>query len=75
MKVSISLTDQQLAFLDEKVERGVYPSRSAAVAAGIRSLLEKDLIRQYEEMFTEYDEEDAAWIGFADASYDEDAES
>ncbi len=74
MTVSISLTDRQLAFLDEKVERGVYPSRSAAVAAGIRSLLEKDLVRQYEEMFAEYDEQDEAWIGFADAIDDEDAE-
>lgn len=51
MKVSISLTERQLEFIDEKVERGVYASRSAAMAAAIRRLQERDLVREYAEEY------------------------
>jgi len=64
VKVSISLSDSQLAFLDAKVEQGTYPSRSAAIGAAVRRLQERDLVSEYAEMFAAYDSEDRAWIDF-----------
>jgi len=47
VKVSISLSDRQLEFVDQKVAQGAYASRSAAVAAAIRRLQERDLVLEY----------------------------
>lgn len=51
MKVSVSLDEADVAFLDADVERGVYPSRSAAVGASIKLLRERELSQSYFEEF------------------------
>ncbi|QAY73626.1 ribbon-helix-helix protein, CopG family [Agromyces protaetiae] len=63
MKVSVSLDEADVAFLDADVERGVYESRSAAVAASIRLLRERELTQSYLEEFQEWGEsgEADAW--------------
>ncbi|QEO10490.1 ribbon-helix-helix protein, CopG family [Protaetiibacter larvae] len=63
MKVSISLSDDDLAFLDAETASGAFPSRSAAVAAAIRALRNRDLVAVYADAFLEWSdtEEADAW--------------
>jgi putative addiction module CopG family antidote len=63
MKVSISLSDDDLAFIDEQTAAGIYASRSAAMAAGIRRLRELASLPQYLEDFLEWENsgEAALW--------------
>ncbi|CAN5645126.1 hypothetical protein BH24ACT4_BH24ACT4_10830 [soil metagenome] len=41
-QIAVRLPEAQLAVLDELVVRGVYPSRAAAVRAGIDAVVELD---------------------------------
>jgi len=61
-KVSLSLSSEDLAFLDAEALQGRYPSRSAAVQDAVRMLRESRLADAYAEAYAEgYDEEwDAA---------------
>ena len=59
MKVSISLSDDDLAFIDKETHQGGYASRSAAVAAGIRLLRERELVDSYASAFAEQSEDEA----------------
>ena len=59
MKVSISLSDEDLEFLDRETKGGGYPSRSAAVAAAIRVLRERELIASYTEAFADWPDSEA----------------
>jgi len=52
-KVSLSLSGQDLAFLDAEALSGRYPSRSAAVQDAIRLLRESRLADAYAEAFAE----------------------
>lgn len=63
MKVSVSIPDSDLDYLDEQVTAGLYPTRSAAVHAAIRSLRTRDLEAQYAEAGREWREsgEQAVW--------------
>lgn len=63
MKVSISLSEEDLAYLDAETEAGTFPSRSAVVAAAIGAYRNRDLVTAYLEAFREWDAagEDEAW--------------
>lgn len=55
MKVSVSLSQDDVSFLDKLAEEGAYPSRSAALAAGVRLLRHRDLAAQYAEAISEWE--------------------
>lgn len=61
MKLSVSLPDEDLAFLDEYMEKVGIPSRSAAVQKAIRLLRTAELAEAYEAAFEE-------WHGSEDAA-------
>lgn len=62
MKVSVSLPDEVVAFLDDYARRAG-SSRSAAVNAAIRFLRERDLAGAYAEAWDEWgsDADNAEW--------------
>ena len=57
--MSLSLSDDDIAFLDSEALSGTYPSRSAAVQDAVRLLRESRLADAYAEAFGEWD--DDAW--------------
>jgi len=57
-KVSLSISDADVAFLDAEALRGRYDSRSAAVQDAVRLLRESRLADAYAEAYAEgYDED------------------
>ena len=75
MKISISLSDDDLAVLDEYARAAGLPSRSAAVQRAIRLLRHPDLDQDYTAAWDEWTAsgDQAAWEttagdGLADAS-------
>lgn len=61
MKLSVSLSDTDVQFLDAYAQAHAIGSRSAAVGEAIRALREADLAAAYERAFSEWEEdEDAA---------------
>lgn len=58
-KVSISLNEADLAYLDTQTLAGRYASRSAALQDAIRKLRESELADAYAEAFSEWNDE--AW--------------
>ncbi|WP_270367231.1 ribbon-helix-helix domain-containing protein [Microbacterium algeriense] len=63
-KVSLSLTEADLAFLDAEALEGRYPSRSAAVHDAVRLLRESRLADAYAEAYGEgHDDEWDTAIG------------
>jgi Arc/MetJ-type ribon-helix-helix transcriptional regulator len=65
MKVSVSLPDEDVAFVDEYAARTGIPSRSSVLQHAIGLLRTADLERAYEAAFDEWDDSaDAAlWDG------------
>lgn len=63
MKLSVSLSDDDLATIDEEVRRSDLPSRSAAVHKAIELLRARALEDAYEQAWEEWEEagEEAAW--------------
>lgn len=63
MKLSVSLTEDDVATLDAYVQSARLPSRSAAVQQAIRSLRLADLERDYEQAWTEWSSsgDEALW--------------
>ena len=63
MKVSVSITDDDLGFIESQVAEGRYPTRSAAMHAAIKSLRARDLEAQYAEAAREWQAsgDQAAW--------------
>lgn len=61
MKLSISLPDKDLEFLDEYAEKVGLPTRSAALQKAIRLLRTAELAEAYEAAFNE-------WHGSEDAA-------
>jgi Arc/MetJ-type ribon-helix-helix transcriptional regulator len=59
-KVSISLNDDDVAYLDGQSLSGRFASRSAAVQAAIRLLRESELADAYAEAYGSWDESDEA---------------
>ncbi len=68
MKVSISLPDKDVAFLDAYAKENGLDSRSAAVHSAVRALLDTTLEAEYTEAFENWSEEDERWVedGIAD---------
>jgi Arc/MetJ-type ribon-helix-helix transcriptional regulator len=58
-KVSVSLSEADLSYLDGQTLAGRYPSRSAALQDAIRKLRESELADAYAEAFAEWHDE--AW--------------
>lgn len=68
MKVSVSLDQRDVEYLDSLTESGQYPSRSAALAAAVQRLRYGDLVAQYAEADSEWDDsEDSLLWSNADA--------
>lgn len=61
--MSVSLPDEECEYLDQCVEDGLYPSRSAVILRALRLLRSADLGAMYLEAFSEWQtsEEGAAW--------------
>ena len=61
--MSVSLSEEDVAFLDAETREGVFASRSAAVAAAIRAYRNRDLAAAYVEAFRDWNdaEEHDAW--------------
>lgn len=55
MKLSVSLTDDDVAALDAYVRDAGLPSRSAAVQEAVRRLKRHDLTQDYADAFAEWD--------------------
>lgn len=75
MKLSVSLTEDDVAALDEYVRSAGLPSRSAAVQLAVRRLRQGDLEQAYADAFAEWDAsgerdqwERAAGDGLGDAA-------
>ena len=66
MKVSISLPDEDVTFLDSYAEENGLDSRSAAVHKAIRALRDTQLEAQYAEAFADWDgsEDEKFWDAF-----------
>jgi metal-responsive CopG/Arc/MetJ family transcriptional regulator len=56
MKLSVSIPDEDVTFLDEFAERAGMDSRSAVLHRAIALLRSADLIREYDQAFTEWNE-------------------
>lgn len=63
MKLSVSLSDEDVAALDAYVRRTGLPSRSAGVQRAVQMLRHPDLEDDYAEAWTQWsaDEHSAAW--------------
>ncbi|GEK85543.1 ribbon-helix-helix domain-containing protein [Microbacterium aerolatum] len=69
-KISLSLSDADLAFLETEALSGRYPSRSAAIHDAVRLLRESRLADAYAEAYAEGYDDDwdlAAGDGLASA--------
>jgi len=58
VKVSLSLSEEDVAFLDTETRDGRYASRSAATQEAVRLLRESRLADAYAEAFAEGGDED-----------------
>jgi len=63
MKLSVSLSERDLAALDEYIEQMQLPSRSAGIQRAIRLLRGPELAAEYAEAFAEFEAttEQQAW--------------
>jgi Arc/MetJ-type ribon-helix-helix transcriptional regulator len=63
MKVSVSLPDEDVRFLDEYAHANGHPSRSAALQAAVRLLRASELAGAYEAAWDEWESsgESEAW--------------
>ena len=61
MKLSVSLPDEDVAFLDTYAESHGVDSRSAAVHTAIRMLRAAELASAYDEAFAEFEAEQEVW--------------
>jgi Arc/MetJ-type ribon-helix-helix transcriptional regulator len=62
MKISVSVSDDDLAYLDAQTEAGLFASRSAVVHAGIRALRHVESADAYTAAWDEWEAGDgSAW--------------
>lgn len=55
MKISLSLPDEDVAFVDAQTREGAFPSRSAAVQAAIRLMRDRTYLDSYAAAWDEWD--------------------
>lgn len=60
MKVSVSLPDEDVEFLDSYAQARGLPSRSAVVHKAVRLLRGDELVPAYEDAFASWDQTDDA---------------
>jgi Arc/MetJ-type ribon-helix-helix transcriptional regulator len=65
MKLSVSLPDDAVEFLDQQTQAGLYSSRSAALSAAVTVLRQASMNDSYAAAWDEWEEsgEDALWEG------------
>jgi Arc/MetJ-type ribon-helix-helix transcriptional regulator len=64
MKISMSLPDEDVTFLDAYAQEKGLPSRSAALHKAVRLLRANGLASEYEAAWSEWkDQEEALWDG------------
>jgi len=61
MKLSVSLPDEDVAFLDQIALERELESRSAALQAAVRALREQSLVEDYMAAYLEGEQESAVW--------------
>ncbi len=61
MKLSVSLPDEDVAFLDQVASDRSLDSRSAAVQAAVRALREQSMVEDYLEAYLEHRDDSHAW--------------
>ena len=63
MKVSVSLPQDDIEFLDKETRAGRYPSRSAAVKAAVTVLRQAAITDSYAEAWDEWEQsgDDVLW--------------
>lgn len=61
MKLSVSLPEDDVDFLDKYALDNGVPSRSAAVHKAVRLLRSSQLVSEYEQAFSDWTEESTAW--------------
>ena len=61
MKLSVSLPDDDVAFLDVYARENGVSSRSAALHRAVRLLRSSQLVSDYEEAFAEWIDESEPW--------------
>ncbi len=61
MKLSVSLPDDDVAFLDQVAADRSLDSRSAALQAAVRALREQSMVEAYFEAYLESRDESRAW--------------
>lgn len=61
MKLSVSLPDKDVAFIDRQVTENGERSRSAVIRKALRRLRSEELKRQYAQLWAEWDDEDDVW--------------
>jgi Arc/MetJ-type ribon-helix-helix transcriptional regulator len=61
--MSVNVPEADYRYLERVTADGAYPSRSAAVSAGVRLLRERDLAEDYAEDFARWrgSEDEALW--------------
>lgn len=67
MKLSVSLSDEDVEFLDEQTRAGLFASRSAALQAAVTVLRQSTMRDSYAEAWDEWEAsgEDAVWESLA----------
>lgn len=60
MKISVSISDDDIRFVDSLASEGAYPSRSAAVQAAIRLLRDRRDVDSYAAAWDEWEGTDDA---------------
>ena len=72
MKLSISLPDKDVAFIDRHVAENGEESRSAVIRKALRRLRSEELKKAYLQRWSEWDDEDDIWdVTVADGLEDE----
>jgi putative addiction module CopG family antidote len=62
MKLSVSLPEEDVRFVDEQARTGVFESRSAAIHGAIRLLRDRQHVDSYAAAWDEWDGDDGvAW--------------
>lgn len=54
MKVSVSLSPEDVAYLDAETSAGLFPSRSAALSAAVEFYRNRGLIQEYAAAYEEW---------------------
>lgn len=67
MKLSISLPDDIVGFIDEQTESGAFESRSAVLKAAVTALRQRTITDSYAAAWDEWEQsgEDELWDGVA----------